>query len=75
LMNYWVGESHLAMNIRTCLAMNSVCFVFNVIAPPRSKYDFLTFIICKLRAEDCILCVQQLNVNHWIAILVVSLNL
>jgi len=32
-VNYWVGELHLAMNIRTCLAMSDICFVFNVIAP------------------------------------------
>jgi hypothetical protein len=55
--------------------MNDICFVFNVIAPPKSKYDVPTFVICKLKAKDCILCVQQLNVNHWIAILVVSLDL
>jgi hypothetical protein len=75
LVSCWVRKSHLTMNNITCLVMDGICFVFNVIAPPKSKYDFPTFVICKLRAKDCILCVQQFNVNHWIANLVVSLNL
>ncbi len=44
LVSCWVGESHLVMNIKTCLAMSGVCFVFNVIAPPKSRYGFLTFV-------------------------------
>lgn len=76
LVRCWIGELQLALSINTCLVMNNNCFVLNAIPSPlKSKNDILTLATSKLKPKDYIFYVQQFDVNHWIAISVVSLDL
>jgi hypothetical protein len=55
--------------------MSNDCFVFNAPSPPKSRNDILTLATSKLKPKDYIFYVQQFNVNNWIAIFFVSLDL